>query len=210
MKKERLNVNYTDNNQLDMSIFSLNMSKRLQNCLLKNEILSLSEIRFYTRNQVKMFRNLGKTMLGELDHLCSVCNVDYYVLPELPQHWHKKKSFRVLEKCFSTLQIQSLDVFTGITTLQLFHMLDQNYILTSIIYSFLRTIQVFPPWEDSFLFEYLNLTLVKNIFWHSGIMNMSQLNELIHHKQFYLNDRDIVMLRRALKKFCNEHKYKLK
>lgn len=185
----------------------MNMSKRLQNCLLQNGIHSLSELTFYTRSQIKRFRKLGKAMLEELDHLCAMYEVNYYVLPDMPLHWQKKQSFGVLEKCFSTLQIQSLDVFKGMTSFELYRMLDEKYILTAILYGFLRTSQVFPTWEDSFLFEYLHLSLVKNIFWHTGIMKMSQLDELIHNKPFFIKERETILIHRALKKFNKEHNH---
>ena len=59
----------------EIPISSIPMSKRLYNILDRNNILYISQLTHYAREEIMQFRNLGSTTLIELDALCQKYHV---------------------------------------------------------------------------------------------------------------------------------------
>lgn len=54
----------------EISVNDILMSKRLQNVLMQNNILYLSQLSIHPREEILKFRNLGKSTMLELDSIC--------------------------------------------------------------------------------------------------------------------------------------------
>ena len=54
----------------EISVNDIPMSKRLQNVLVYNNILYLSQLSIHPREEILKFRNLGEGTMPELDSIC--------------------------------------------------------------------------------------------------------------------------------------------
>ena len=54
----------------EISVNDIPMSKRLQNVLIYNNILYLSQLSIHPREEILKFRNLGESTMPELDSIC--------------------------------------------------------------------------------------------------------------------------------------------
>ena len=54
----------------EISVNDISMSKRLQNVLIRNNILYLSQLSIHPREEILKFRNMGKGTMPELDNIC--------------------------------------------------------------------------------------------------------------------------------------------
>ena len=64
----------------EIPISSIPMSKRLYNILDRNNILYISQLTHYAREEIMQFRNLGSTTVIERDALCQKYHVRVYSL----------------------------------------------------------------------------------------------------------------------------------
>ena len=54
----------------EISVNNISMSKRLQNALIRNNILYLLQLSIHPREEILKFRNLGESTMPELDSIC--------------------------------------------------------------------------------------------------------------------------------------------
>lgn len=54
----------------EISVYDVPMSKRLQNVLIRNNILYLSQLSIHPREEILKFRNMGESTMLELDNIC--------------------------------------------------------------------------------------------------------------------------------------------
>lgn len=73
--KELNTYGYIFSPENEIPISSIPMSKRLYNILDRNNILYISQLTHYAREEIMQFRNLGSTTLIELDALCQKYHV---------------------------------------------------------------------------------------------------------------------------------------
>lgn len=162
-----------------LCIYKLAMSRRLFNVLERNKIYYLSEISLYSYEEIMGFRNIGIKTYGELQELCRQHNVALkkpVIIPPIPAHL-KEIGLPVLflSECVKN-GIFSLKDMNGISTNTLYHLCNDNYILTHHVYQSLRKMGVsFGTWEDSYLFEHLSVRYVMRLWECFHITTVSQL-----------------------------------
>ncbi len=61
------------------------MSKRLQNVLMCNNILYLSQLSIHSREEILGFRNMGKGTMTELDNICKEHGIQIHSLSPIKQ-----------------------------------------------------------------------------------------------------------------------------
>lgn len=177
--QELLNQGFLKSKTGEKYIRELDMSTRLKNCLNTYKIYYLSQLKYLTEREIKCFRNMGQGTINELISVCDTYKMSIYKMPaDVPDYWKRKRYYPELETYFAKSQIESLDIFQNITTYELFNITKQNYILTAIIYKFLLEIQTFLPWENAFIFEYLDMYYVKRFYRTYNIMYMTDLATL--------------------------------
>lgn len=183
-------------------IRDLEISKRLQNILEENGIYYLSNLKYCTEFEIKRYRNLGNVAFNELIDFCNKYNTNLYNMPKsTPESWKRKRYYIYLEDYCAKKQIDSLEIFQNITTLELYDMTEQNYILTASLYKFLNEIQTFKPWENAFIFEYIDMYYAKRFYLKCRLMYMSDLSDLYNDESPELMNYYQSVINSALKKW---------
>ena len=106
----------------EIPISSIPMSKRLYNILDRNNILYISQLTHYAREEIMQFRNLGSTTLIELDALC--------------QKYHVKiNSLSIVKESLNNLIFLLNYIFISLGTISTTSMtLTTKPYMTSIVY----------------------------------------------------------------------------
>ena len=150
----------------EIPISSIPMSKRLYNILDRNNILYISQLTHYAREEIMQFRNLGSTTLIELDALC--------------QKDHVKINFP--SKLYIYLfrnNIHHINDFNDKTVYDLYCICNKDYLLTMKTYRILRKHGNTPKsWHDKFLFEITSEPKSITLFKKNKLTTLSQFSNL--------------------------------
>ena len=96
----------------EISVSDILMSKRLQNVLVYNNILYLSQLSIHPREEILKFRNLGEGTMPELDSICQKYGIQIRSLASIreafdschfPTMLHITYSFRAKYSVWTTL-----------------------------------------------------------------------------------------------------------
>lgn len=161
----------------EQSLVTLPMSTRLKNSLHNNGLFYLSELQFYTREEVLQFRNTGVQTLAELEQLCAQKDVQFYQFPNCPDPWKRKTFFWSFKKAFSRAQVKSFEEFNHKTVYELYLICDKNFSLTREVYYLFQKYGIcFLPSAEAFTFEFMSETNSKKIY---STFKMTQMKDLI-------------------------------
>ena len=83
----------------EISIYDVPMSKRLQNALLRNGVMYLSQLSSYPKEDILHFRNLGEKTVVELEQICQKYGIEMRSLLSIKEHfenWQDKFIFEIL------------------------------------------------------------------------------------------------------------------
>ena len=185
----------------EISIYDVSMSKRLQNALIRNGIMYLSQISSYPKEEILHFRNLGKKTTLELEQICQEYDIELRSILSIKKSFDK---YMFPQKVYPLLfknNISCLDDFRHMTANDLYHICQEDYCLTMQVYSILTENGiVFNNWQDKFMFEIFppkNATLLWTKHHISMLSQMPACNEC-DLKQSLLSSNSFAT---AIKKF---------
>lgn len=73
----------------EISIYDVPMSKRLQNALIQNGVMYLSQLSSYSKEDILHFRNLGEKTILELEQICQEYNIEIRSMLSIKEYFSK-------------------------------------------------------------------------------------------------------------------------
>ena len=73
----------------EISIYDVPMSKRLQNSLIRNGVMYLSQLSSYSKEDILHFRNLGEKTILELEQICQEYNIEVRSMLSIKEYFDK-------------------------------------------------------------------------------------------------------------------------
>lgn len=160
----------------EISVYDISMSKRLQNALIQNNILYLSQLSKRPREKILNFRNLGKSTMPELDSICQKYGIQIRSLASIKEAFDSCHFPVALHTIFFQNNIFCMDDFKHKTAHDLYAICQRDYALTMKTYYTLKKNGVmFEDWEDKYLFEILPKKKSSLIWQKYEISTVSQL-----------------------------------
>lgn len=160
----------------EISVYDISMSKRLQNALIQNNILYLSQLSKRPREKILNFRNLGKSTIPELDSICQKYGIQIGSLAPIKEAFDSCHFPVALHTIFFQNNIFCMDDFKHKTAHDLYAICQRDYALTMKTYYTLKKNGVmFEDWEDKYLFEILPKKKSSLIWQKYEISTVSQL-----------------------------------
>ena len=140
----------------EISVNDIPMSKRLQNVLVYNNILYLSQLSLHPREEILKFRNLGEGTMPELDSICQKYGIQIRSLASIKEAFDSCHFPVTLHTMFFQNNIFCMYDFKHKTVHDLYAICQRDYTLTMKTYYTLKKNGVmFEDWEDKYLFEIL-------------------------------------------------------
>ena len=160
----------------EISVYDISMSKRLQNALIQNNILYLSQLSKRPREKILNFRNLGKSTIPELDSICQKYGIQIGSLAPIKEAFDSCHFPVALHTIFFQNNIFCMYDFKHKTAHDLYVICQRDYALTMKTYYTLKKNGVmFEDWEDKYLFEILPKKNTSLIWQKYEISTVSQL-----------------------------------
>ena len=161
----------------EISVYDISMSKRLQNALIQNNILYLSQLSKRPREKILNFRNLGKSTMPELDSICQKYGIQIGSLAPIKEAFDSCHFPVALHTIFFQNNIFCMGDFKHKTAHDLYAICQRDYALTMKTYYTLKKNGVmFEDWEDKYLFEILPKKKSSLIWQKYEISTVSQLH----------------------------------
>lgn len=162
----------------EISVNDISMSKRLQNVLIRNNILYLSQLSTHPREEILKFRNMGKSTMPELDNICEKYGIQIHSLASIKEAFSNCHFPATIHTLFFQHKIFSIDDLTHKTANDLNVICEHNYALTMNTYYTLKKNGItLDEWEDKYLFEVLTKQKSDLIWRKYNITTMSQFND---------------------------------
>lgn len=165
----------------EISIYDVPMSKRLQNALIRNGVMYLSQLSSYSKEDILHFRNLGEKTILELEQICQEYNIEIRSMLSIKEYFDKYQFPSKIYPMLFQNNISCLDDFKHMTANDLYLMCQENYSLAMQTYFILKENGiVFENWHDKFIFEILpekNATLLWKKHKISMLSQMPNCNE---------------------------------
>lgn len=162
----------------EISVNDIPMSKRLQNVLVYNNILYLSQLSIHPREEILKFRNLGESTMLELDSICEKYGIQIRSLASVKEAFDSCHFPAALHTIFFQSNIFCMDDFKHKTAHDLYAICQRDYALTMKTYYTLKKNGVmFEEWEDKYLFEILPKKKSSLIWQKYEISTVSQFSD---------------------------------
>ena len=162
----------------EISVNDIPMSKRLQNVLVYNNILYLSQLSIHPREEILKFRNLGEGTMPELDSICQKYGIQIRSLASIKEAFDSCHFPVTLHTMFFQNNIFCMDDFKHKTAHDLYAICQHDYALTMKTYYTLKKNGVmFKDWEDKYLFEILPKKKTSLIWQKYEISTVSQFSD---------------------------------
>ena len=167
----------------EISIYDVPMSKRLQNSLIRNGVMYLSQLSSYSKEDILHFRNLGEKTILELEQICQEYNIEIRSILSIKEYFDKYPFPPKIYPMLFQNNISCIDDFKHMTANDLYLICQEDYNLTMQTYFILKENGiVFDDWQDKFIFEILpekNATLLWKKHKISMLSQMPGCNECI-------------------------------
>jgi len=161
----------------EISVNDISMSKRLQNVLIRNNILYLSQLSLHPREEILKFRNMGESTMPELDSICQKYGIQIHSLASVKEAFDSCHFPAMLHIILFQNNIFCMYDFKHKTAHDLYVICQCDYALTMKTYYTLKKNGVmFEDWEDKYLFEILPKKKTSLIWQKYKISTMSQFS----------------------------------
>mgnify|MGYP002510809341 CR=1 FL=1 len=159
----------------EISVNDISMSKGLQNVLIRNNILYLSQLSIHPREEILKFRNMGESTMPELDSICEKYGIQIHSLASIKEAFSNCHFPVALHTMFFKNAIFSIDDLKSKTVHDLYSICGHDYALTmKTYYTLKRNGIILDEWEDKYLFEVLSKKKSDLIWREYDLITMSQ------------------------------------
>lgn len=163
----------------EISVYDIPMSKRLQNTLIRNNVMYLSQLSTIPKEEILQFRNLGNKTIAELDQICQEYNIQIRSLSYLKETFDEYRFPAKIYPLFFKNGISCINDFNHKTSYEIYTICGQDYILTMKAYFiFKRNGIILDDWKDKFLFEILPVRKAELLWKEYQICTVSQFSDL--------------------------------
>lgn len=161
----------------EISVYEIIMSKRLQNVLLRNNIMYLSQLSSYPKEEISYFRNMGEKTFAELESICNQYHICIRSLNSLKEAMSQYKFPTNLYPLFFDNNIFCIEDFKQKDSSELYNICEKDYLLTMRLYYILKKNGIeLQKGQDLFIFEILPKRKA-TLLWHQlNIMTVSQIH----------------------------------
>lgn len=161
----------------EISVNDIPMSKRLQNVLIRNNILYLSQLSIHYREEILKFRNMGEGTMTELDNICKEHGIQIHSLsPPIKKSFIECHFPDELLEMFMRHNIFCVDDFKQKSAKDLYDACEEDYTLTmQTYYTLKRRGIILDDWQDKYIFEVVAKNKADRIWRHYKISTVSQL-----------------------------------
>lgn len=160
----------------EIFIHEVIMSKRLQNILLRNNIMYLSQLSSYPKEEILCFRNMGEKTFAELESICKQYNIRIRSLNSLKEALSQYKFSTNLYPLFFDNNITCVEDFKQKNTDELYNICSRDYLLTMKLYHILKKNGIeLQKGHDPYFFEVLSKKDATLLWHHLNIMTVSQI-----------------------------------
>lgn len=168
----------------EISVYDVSMSKRLQNTLIRNNVMYLSQLSAIPKEEILQFRNLGDKTIAELEQICQAHNIRLRSLASLKDTFDK---YHFPVKIYPLLfknGISCINDFNHKTSYDIYTICEQDYPLTMKVYFILKKRGILlADWQDRFLFEILPMQKT-NLLWKKyNVSTVSQFSDLAEQQR---------------------------
>ena len=125
----------------EISVNDVPMSKRLQNVLMRNNILYLSQLSTHPKEEILKFRNMGENTMPELDSICEKYGIQIRSLASIKEAFDSCHFPATLHTIFFQNNIFCMDDFKHKTAHDIYVICQHDYALTMKTYYTLRNCQ---------------------------------------------------------------------
>lgn len=140
----------------EISIYDVPMSKRLQNALIRNGVMYLSQLSSYSKEDILHFRNLGEKTIIELEQICQEYNIEIQSMLSIKEYFDKYQFPSKIYPMLFQNNISCIDDFKHMTANDLYLIYQEDYCLTMQTYFILTENGImFDNWQDKYIFEIL-------------------------------------------------------
>ncbi len=140
----------------EISVYDVPMSKCLQNALIRNGVMYLSQLSSYPKEEILHFRNLGEKTVIELEQICQEYNIEIRSILSIKEYFDKYQFPSKIYPILFQKNISCLDDFKHITAHNLYPICKEDYCLTMQTYYILTDNGIiFDNWQDKYIFEIL-------------------------------------------------------
>ncbi len=165
----------------EISIYDVPMSKRLQNALIRNGVMYLSQLSSYPKEDILHFRNLGEKTVVELEQICQEHGIQMRSMLSIKEYFDRYQFPPKIYPMLFQNNISCIDDFKHMTASDLYQICKEDYCLTMQTYYILTENGiVFGNWQDKFIFEILpekNAALLWKKYEISMLSQMPSCNE---------------------------------
>lgn len=162
----------------EISIYDVPMSKRLQNALIRNGVMYLSQLSSYPKEEILRFRNIGEKTAAELDQICQKYNIEIRSMLSIREYFDKYQFPAKIYPMLFQHNISCLNDFEHMTADDLYQICQKDYCLTMQTYYILKENGItLGNWQDKYIFEILPERNAALLWKKHKINLLSQLSE---------------------------------
>lgn len=162
----------------EISVYDVSMSKRLQNALLQNGVMYLSQLSSYSKEEILHFRNLGEKTVIELEQICQEYNIEIRSMLSIKEYFDKYQFPSKIYPMLFQNNISCLDDFKHMTAHDLYKICKEDYCLAMQTYYILTDNGIiFDNWQDKYIFEILPEKKASMLWKKHKISMLSQMPE---------------------------------
>lgn len=163
----------------EISIYDIPISSRLQNTLIRNNVMYLSQLSTIPKEEIAQFRNLGNKTIAELEQICQEYGIQIRSLSSLKETFNKYQFPAKIYPMFFKNGISCMNDFNHKTSYDIYTICEQDYPLTMKTYFILKKNGItLDDWHDKFIFEILPMRKADLLWKKHKVNTVSQFSDL--------------------------------
>lgn len=163
----------------EISVYDIPMSSRLQNTLIRSNVMYLSQLSTIPKEKILQFRNLGDKTITELEQICQEHNIQIRSLSSLKETFDEYQFPTKIYPMFFKNGISCIDDFNHKSSHDIYTICEQDYPLTMKAYFILKKNGItFDDWQDKFVFEILPMRKADLLWKKYKLSTVSQFSDL--------------------------------
>lgn len=161
----------------EISIYDIEMSKRLQHILERNNIVYLSQLYSYSKEKISHLRNMGEKTIEELECICNKYGIHIRSLLSLRESMEQYQFPAKLYPMLFKNNIFCIEDLNQRNTNDLYNICERDFALTMKVYYILRKNGIeLQKWkDDTYIFEILSEKRTTLLWQKLDVITVSQV-----------------------------------
>ena len=163
----------------EISVYDIPMSSRLQNTLIRNNVMYLSQLSTIPKEEILQFRNLGNKTIAELEQICQEYSIQIRSLSSIKETFDEYQLPAKIYPMFFKNGISCINDFNHKTSHDIYTICEQDYSLTMKAYFIFKKHGItLNDWHDKFIFEVLPMRKADLLWKKHNVSTVSQFSDL--------------------------------